>query len=250
MLKPRRFGLPRRAGDIRPTWRQLTASAAIAVIGVAALVIIQLLFPPAPLPPRIYHFELRGGATDLALNEVPVLGPSKAPHVVAALVDYTCPHCRALHHSLEQARLKYPRELCIAIVVVPVNIFCNRYMRSAPLPQHKYACELARLSLAVFRAAPESYPMFDQWLFSSSDPPDVAAAHAKAAALVGPRELERAEADPWVAERLARNVEIYGSTGAGPVPVLILPGEMAVRMPEESGWATTFLEQKLGLGKK
>ena len=37
----------------------------------------------------------------------PVLGDPEAKYVVVKMFDYTCRHCRKLHHHLERARKRY-----------------------------------------------------------------------------------------------------------------------------------------------
>lgn len=243
-------GTPEELRPLRPlTRRHAAVASVIGLAGAGALAGTQVLFPPLPEPPRVYRAALPGGPLELALNDVPTLGRPRASHPVAVVADYTCKHCRAVHLSLGVALAKHPEELCVAVLAVPMNIRCNRYMRRAPPPVHEHACELAKLSLAVYRAAPRAFPAFDGWLFEPEEPRGPAAARAKAVELVGADALARAEIDPWIADRLRRNADIWGDVGAKTVPVLILPGEVAAQMPEDAGWATTFLEAKLGLGR-
>lgn len=228
---------------------RLALAGGAALLCVGALAASQLLFPPPVLPARVYRTTLPAGTLELTLSDVPTLGATGAPHVVTVLVDYSCPHCRSLHRSLDRALTKYPNDLCIAIVVVPINNTCNPHLKLPAPERHRYACDLAKLSLAVFRASPKAFAAYDHILFDPEIPLEPVEARQRAAELVGAEALRRAEADPWVAERLAKNMEVFAATGAGPVPVLILPGEMATRMPEDPNWATRFLEEKLKLSK-
>jgi uncharacterized membrane protein len=231
--------------------RPVTAAALAALLAIVALAAAQQYILPPPVPPRIFTMSLPDGQIPLSLDDVPTLGPRKAPHVVVVLADYTCPHCRHLHHSLEQAAAAYPNQFCIAVVVVPLNLYCNRYVRTAPRAPHVNACELAKLSLAVYRAKPKVFAEYDRWLFDGTTPREPADARQKAVQLAGADALARAEAGAWVGERLKKNVELYssayGTDRPGKIPVLILKDQVITNIPDDAGWATIFLRDALGL---
>ena len=58
-------------------------------------------------------FSFMDGLFSLDLKTVPVRGPLNAPKKVAKLFDYTCHHCRTLHHLLSDFQAKHSNELAV-----------------------------------------------------------------------------------------------------------------------------------------
>ena len=92
--------------------------------------------------------------------------------------------------------------------------------------RHKDACQLAALSLAVWRINAEQFPGYHNWLMTGDSPPSVPDAKARAIELVGESQLETQLADPHLWERLAIGVEVYRLAKQGVVPKLLLPKVM------------------------
>jgi protein-disulfide isomerase len=179
-------------------------------------------------------------------REFPVVGPPTSPNLLVVMNDYTCPHCRELHHLLDRARERYgPASFATAVVTVPLNTQCNVLMRGTH-PRHEYACDLAKLSVAVWRADATRFEEFDRWLYEPAQPPAPADARRKAESLIGAEALDRALADGFVPRTLQRNVALYATAGQGRLPKLIVPsGEDASREQESELMAT--LEQRFNL---
>ena len=188
--------------------------------------------PPAPVPapalapgPASRVLSLHGGAFQINLAEVPMIGPSNAPHVIVSLFDYTCHHCRQLHPLLVEAQRHFANQLGIVSLPMPMSTNCNpsitRYFRA-----HALACDYAKLGLAVWRAKPEAFHQFDDWLMKPENPVPVPQAHEYAAQLVGVMKLESALQDDWVTRQIHTDGYLYHSnylkTGNSQMPELMI----------------------------
>jgi uncharacterized membrane protein len=176
----------------------------------------------SPAVPR--ELSLHDGAFRLPVEELPLLGSPAAPHLLVSLFDYTCHHCRDLHSILRQAHRAYGDQLAIINLPMPIDAECNSLVRRTPGP-HVNACRYARLSLAVWRARPDLWEGFDDWLFQASTPPQVDQATQRAAGLVGQESLDNALNDPWVDRQLQIDIQLYEansrSSGGSQMPQLI-----------------------------
>ena len=63
--------------------------------------------------------------------------------------------------------------------------------------------------LAVFKAAPDKFQKFDAWVLTGKEPPPVDQLRKYAEELVGAQNLSATLADPWINERIAKDVDIY-----------------------------------------
>ncbi len=138
---------------------------------------------------------------------MPHLGPSDARHVLVKYFDYTCRSCRDVHGDLQFVTQKHPGAFCIILLPVPLHRDCNPFF-PADLANHDHACELARLSLAAWRAKPELWAEVHEQLFSRPIlPPEVA--EAAVGQIVGHDELAREMEDPWINQHLKSNVSDF-----------------------------------------
>lgn len=153
-------------------------------------------------------FSFVDGQFTLNLTKVPVSGRLDAPKKMVKLFDYTCHHCRDLHHLLEPVKLKYANELAVISLPVPLDASCNSVVKRTP-PAHANACEYAKYALAVFLAQPERFEEFSDWIFEPERPPILDAARAQAESLVGKEAFAAALADPRVEEQIRTDVNIY-----------------------------------------
>jgi uncharacterized membrane protein/protein-disulfide isomerase len=180
-------------------------------------------------------------------SDHPIVGSPDARHVVVLLADYTCPHCRTLHHQMDAALARYGREqLAVAVAPVPLNKDCNDAIQFTE-ERMREACELARLALAVWAADPAKYPAMDGWLFEPEWPRSAADARAHAASLVGEAALATALADPRVGRRIAGNVELYKAAGKGRLPKMLLPGRVTEGEADDAEALFALLEKHLAL---
>ncbi len=136
--------------------RRLWPSALFSVPVLATLVVGQLKSAPR----HILHVEsaskdhlvFSDGKLQLEWRDFPTLGSQDAPHTILIMADYTCPHCRHTHPSIEAVRKRFGSQISIVVDIVPMNHDCNPLIQqTAPVGLH--ACGLARLALAVWRAS-------------------------------------------------------------------------------------------------
>ncbi|MBN2505590.1 MAG: hypothetical protein JXQ71_02735 [Verrucomicrobia bacterium] len=174
---------------------------------------------------------LYGGAFELDLEDVPLLGSADAPVVAVALHDYTCHHCRIMHAHLAQARREFSNRLSIVNLLMPLDPKCNKLVRRAH-PDHVNACEYARLGLAVWRAKGAAMEAFDDWVFTRERLPPPWEARRFAEQLVGSNALQRALQDAWVDRQLQVGIRIYATNylhyRQGSMPQVILGSNVVV----------------------
>ena len=102
---------------------------------------------------------------------------------------------------------------------------CDTKSVGCSIDEFRFAesCELARIGLAVFFADREAFPAFDRWMYEPETARTAEEARSEAVKRVGDERFEQAYNDPRTEQMMARNVEVYGQSGADRVPVLVLP---------------------------
>lgn len=177
-----------------------------------------------------------GGKFRINAAQWPILGRPDAKYIVVEMFDYTCPHCRNTHRTIQQALRKYGDDLAVITLVVPLNPACNSTSRSSAA-QHIDSCELARLSVAVWRVNPEQFPAYHDWLFDGGRNRTAGEARRHAEQLVGREKLQAELQRPTAQEYIGRHVEMYKRVGSGAVPKLLFPRSA---MTGEVGSVTAF----------
>jgi uncharacterized membrane protein len=194
--------------------------------------------------------DLHAGAFRLNLDEVPLMGPADAPHVMVSLFDYTCHHCRAAHVPLVETQRAFSNQLAIISLPVPLDRTCNATVRRQ-LPAHTNACAYARLGLAVWRADRRRMAAFEDWLFATAEPPSTAAALDRARQLVGTNTLAQALGDRWVDEQIARNARLHRTNaleyGRSQLPQLILGSSLIVGSFDNTPALLDLVSKQFGL---
>ncbi|MEW6307003.1 MAG: vitamin K epoxide reductase family protein [Verrucomicrobiota bacterium] len=179
-------------------------------------------------------------------GEDPLLGEENAPLLAALFFDFTCPQCRLMHHHLEEIRWKVGHRMAVICLPVPLDRNCNPMVEKTQR-EHVNACELARLGLAVWRAAPEKYPEFDRWMFNSPKPPPLEEARTYAGQLAGAEALAKALADGTIDKQIARNVAIYRETvkrtKMDELPQMFVGGDVVVGAPAHASELVAYFEQ-------
>lgn len=234
----------------RPRPSRLWPSALLAIPVVVALVAGQVrhagrLVLHAQTPTKD-HLVFSEGKLELEWRDFPTLGSQDAPHVILIMADYTCPHCRHTHPSIEAVRKRYGSQISIVVDVVPMNHDCNPLItHTAPVALH--ACGLARVALAVWRAKPSAFDQMDQWIFEQPMTPAPEDARLYAVELVGEDALKNAEADPWVQQTLARGIDLYKDAGSGVIPKIITQKTTLSGEIDEPSALFQLLEMELGV---
>ncbi|MCC7146654.1 MAG: hypothetical protein IT443_09425 [Phycisphaeraceae bacterium] len=165
-------------------------------------------------------------STDLP-GALPGAGPGEPPRLPAGIfTDFTCEYCRQVHFYLKAWRQAEGRQTIVLEFVVPRSEKCNPNIRPGhTMTSAQEACDLARLALAVWRAKPQAYEVYADWLYENQDGMTAPKAKAQAAALVGDQALAQALQDPWIDQRIQENIQMLGEISARRIlPVVILPG--------------------------
>lgn len=188
----------------RPRGARVGAMAVVVLLALATLVGSQLLHQP---PPTMQRFLLNAKVR-LDPDQFPIIGSPHADHVLVYLFDYTCPHCQELNGILKQAMKRYGNQIALIKLPMPLDSKCNRKVTKTA-DRHLTACDLATLALAVWRAEPDQFPAFDDFLFSASETRPVEEARAQAVRILGKQGLEKALADPWIQEQIEKDIKLY-----------------------------------------
>lgn len=219
-------------------------------------VAIKSIKDPSEIDPKTETWlKLRSGpAPDgyvaLPRREFPVLGTYDAEHLFVALVDYTCPHCRDLHAHLHAMHKRYgEQQISFLLVPMPLDSKCNFNVRETH-PRHKDACALAKTALIVFRAAPEKFPAFDDWLFSGPNGARTEIEALKQAVeVLGADRYKEVAKDPWVDQQIQRDVTLYSLSNTSTdrrIPRLLYKG-ITISGPADAATLFRLLEDNVGL---
>jgi protein-disulfide isomerase len=262
---------------VRPSLPGGISSAVVGLLLGGLMPLGQMLFPPAPLYriDRIadeknievytfdgYHLpgeaaaseepiyrELFAGEVRFNMHNLPRLGAADADHVLFKIFDYTCPHCRELHHHVLAAQnyLNRDGESHVAIVMLPAPLDeeCNELI--PPENSTAGACGLARLALIVWKLAPQRFAEFDAWLFEPKEPRTYAAARAKAAELLGEEKLAAIERHPALDEQLKLNIELFASSPAELMPQLLGRNVVLSQQVESAEELLELLDREFGI---
>ena len=198
--------------------------------------------------------ESQGNLPAINPRSVPLLGSPDAPHVVALLFDYECPHCQELHFMLDEVIRRYGGKLAFALCPTPLNTNCNPYV-PRNVDEFADSCELAKIGLAVWVAKREAFPVFNRWMFSfeSGDrwqPRSPDDAKAKAVEMVGQAKFDAAQADPWIGRYMRTCVGIYGGTiqdGNNAVPKLVFGSRWVIPKAYDAEELISILHDSLAV---
>ncbi len=181
--------------------------------------------PVTPPPVFTRNWTLPISGVTLPIHEVPVLGDPAAPQLVLHFFDYTCKHCRAMHPLLMEVLDQSSNQVAVVSLPIPLEMDCNPLLKR-PIADHIGACGLARLGLAVWKAAPSKLREFDDWVFSQPSVPAYSAAEAKALELAGDAAFRRAQAAPeidgWIRTALGIYETQYRLTRVQNLPELLV----------------------------
>lgn len=187
-------------------------------------------------------------------HSVPIVGSPDAPYVVTLLFDYQCSHCQKIHFMLPEAVRRYDGKLAFVLCPAPLNADCNPFIpREAEA--FNSSCELVKTGLAVWFAMRETFPFFEDWMFTyeSGDrwrPRSPESAREKAVDLVGKEKFESAWSDPWIGEYLNISTRIYGQTirgGVGGIPKLVFGSRWVIPDAQSADELIMILQKSLGV---
>lgn len=150
----------------------------------------------------------------------PLVGDPDAKMVFVEMFDYTCPHCRETHQSLSAARKHFGDDLAMIALPVPMDQSCNPTVQSTPA-EHRDACDLAKLAIAVWLVDHAKFAEFHDYLFDSQ--PNYANAMTHAATLVDKDKLHGVLQGSVPSDYISKHVSLYKRAGAGTIPKLLFP---------------------------
>mgnify|MGYP001241990432 CR=1 FL=1 len=177
------------------------------------------------------QISVLSGMVRLYPAQYPMIGSINAPLIALYLYDYTCPNCRLMHGNMREILRKHEGRIALIKLAVPLDAKCNPFVEKTS-DQHRNACDLARLALAVWKVDPSKFEAFDDWLMQGQTPPELEQARARAAEMVGSGALDNALADPNIEHRFESTMGLYERTGRGTIPQLIIGRDVIFGRPE------------------
>ena len=162
------------------------------------------------------------GDTKLDVHQWPLLGKPDARYVFVEMFDYTCPHCRDMHHEIDAAFKRFGDDLAVLTLQVPLNASCNNQVGSTE-SQHRESCEIANFAIAVWRLQPKKYHEYHDWLFEPKVARSATAARQRAVEIVGEEPLKKTLDKQVPQKYIASHVKLYAKAGAGSIPKMLFP---------------------------
>lgn len=162
------------------------------------------------------------GDTKLDVRQWALIGNLDAKYVFVEMFDYTCPHCRDLHHEINAVLKKYGDDLAVITLPVPLNTTCNSQVGTTEA-QHHDACAIANYAIAVWRLEPKKYHKYHNWLFEPTHARTAAAARQQAIGIVGEERLNEILDKRLPQKFIESHVKLYEKAGAGSIPKILFP---------------------------
>jgi uncharacterized membrane protein len=168
--------------------------------------------------------KLVDGKITLAMEDWPLLGFPRASRVVAVMFDVTCDECRHLYRLLQQTVEQFPRQVAFLTLPVPLHPACNP-AACGKLSEDAYACEFAKLYLALWQMNPTAFADFSRWLTAAKRPPAFSEARNRAQRSMT-ASVSLALVDTHVLRRLDSAVDLYRRLRVDLLPQLLLEDRM------------------------
>ncbi len=161
---------------------------------------------------------LNGVRLDVA--QWPLLGRTDAKYVIVEMLDYTCGHCQNTHAAIHGAMQKYGDQLAVIVLPVPLDAQCNPEI-SSTAAEHKEACQIAKLAVAVWHVSPERFEEFHNWLMETK--PNYAKATIQAESLIDRNKLQAELQSSIPSDFIKSNLKLYKRASAGAIPKILFP---------------------------
>ena len=162
------------------------------------------------------------GDVKLDVRQWPLVGSPDAKYVFVEMFDYTCPHCRDMHHAVEEAFEKYGDNLAVITLAVPLSTECNNQIGRTK-PPHRESCELANLAVAVWKLKPEKHREYHGWLLGAGRSRTAAEARTQALKIVDEDKLQTLLKKGLPQKFIASHVKLYARAGRGSIPKVLFP---------------------------
>jgi uncharacterized membrane protein/protein-disulfide isomerase len=164
--------------------------------------------------------SVRVGTASFDASNAPSWGATDGKTTIVLLVDFACPHCRALHGLLAECVAENPKRFTVLVAPVPMDADCNPTVVVTE-PRFEHSCELAQLALAVWVVDPARFAEFDRWLFAPEVPRSPAEAKTEAERITGADRLASVLRDPQIEAMIRRNIDAFVAVGARRLPVIL-----------------------------
>lgn len=171
----------------------------------------------------------------------PCIGSPDAPHTVALLYDYQCPHCNIIHDLLEDVVEELEGEVSFVLCPSPLSPACNPYI-PAGHDSFPGSCTMAQLALSLWKHDPALFEVYDRWLWEEG--------RTEAECLEKARSLwAGADAgDVWVRQYLSGTLELFARTsaeGKGGIPRLVYGDSWVIPEVDDSKALADIVRQLL-----
>ncbi|RYD21777.1 MAG: hypothetical protein EOP88_10240 [Verrucomicrobiaceae bacterium] len=189
-----------------------------------------------------------GGRKSFNVSSLPRLGSAQAKHVLIEYHDFQCPACRKMSGFLRVLVEKYPEDICVILLPVPLDRSCNSHLKPTD-KGHPGSCGLSRIALAAWRADPTIYQEVHA-CFLSDPPPDKGAALAFVRERVPAGKLDAALRDPWIDELIQADISDWLSLSAQnrQLPKLLIRDRRILHgIPSGEADFIRVMEKELGL---
>jgi len=189
------------------------------------------------------YFDGRKG---YRVEQLPHHGRADATHVIVEYFDYACGACRIMGGYLNALVARYPDDICVIVLPMPMDHECNRMLSSLEADSPG-ACEMARAALAVWQNSPENFEGFHYALLAD---PSAQNAITLASALL--TDAAAAMRDPWVESIIAANINDWQIISAEnpKLPKLIIGGRRIMHgFPHTEAEFIQVIAQQLELVK-
>ena len=183
------------------------------------------------------------------MYDYPVMGNREATHCLIKIMDYTCKHCREMHHHLETAQKRYGRQIAVVILPAALSLKCNKHAKNKiekDSLDHKDACYYAHLAIAVQEVDETKFSTLHRYLMAEKRVPPVSEAVKFAADLVGTDALRRELKGAAVRKQLHANHDL-AILYSHRLPILILAKQKMNGYPKTSEEMCQVLEKVLGV---
>jgi uncharacterized membrane protein len=223
----------------------LGSSAAVAFGALLLLVGGQLLWPQKtyalvaasdyqPVESTVPRAETSPGRKVILLNgqirlkdaDWPLIGTGNAEQLIGLFFDYTCPTCRTVHANVVEVVRRHPSRLGVLILPIPQHPGCNERIKKV-VHGHGYACQYARLAIALWQARPDLYQQFDDYLSAEAEIPPLGSAMRRAKELAGV-DIDPHKPDEAADQVIRRAIDLYLTMPVKKVPTLLLPSASLV----------------------
>ncbi len=178
----------------------------------------------------------------------PCLGSPDAEHVLVEYFDFQCSACQRMRFYLNALIEKYPQQVGVLALPVPLDHACNHGLPAAT-PGHPASCHLTKIALAVWKIKPSAYPIIHEQ-FMSDPPMNQATAMAFAHVQVEPAKLALALKDPWLDHFTRANIEdwLTFSGNSKHLPKLLINDKRILHgLPTGAEEFIQVMEKELGL---